>query len=205
MMVIDYSSHEWWLVYLTAALALITLGLAVYTAFLWSATKKMVAGAENSSKKQLRAYVFLDPQKEFTLVKPPSISQTVELEMHLKNLGATPAHDVICNSWMTIDVWPLPKDFSFLGPPGEPTGGTFIPPGGFSHFHTGTARPLTESELDSVQKGKLCLYIYGNIKYTDVFGRKHWTNFSFASTSLGREGFKTAVAKTERHNDADRN
>lgn len=202
----DYSSHEWWLVYLTAALAAITGALAVFTAFLWGATKRLVGGSEETARRQLRAYVFLDPEKEFTFVRKPSVTATVETEIHVKNLGLTPAYDVFCHSWMTVDVWPLPENFVFVGPSGdEPLTRSVVPPGGLVHFHTGTCRPFTPDELAAVESGARRLYIYGQITYTDTFGRQHWTNFCQGSTALGREGFRTALAKCDRHNDTDRN
>lgn len=48
----DYSSSEWWLVYLTFALALVTLGLAIYTAKLYRATVGLGNEAKNTSDRQ---------------------------------------------------------------------------------------------------------------------------------------------------------
>jgi len=158
-----------------------------------------------AARRQLRAYIFLDPAKEFTFVRRPSTTATMEVEIHVKNLGATPAHDVIGESWVTLDVWPMPADFSFTGPLDDgPRSPDVIPPGGRSHFHTGSSRPLTAEEFAAVQSGALRVYIYGAIRYKDAFDRHHWTNFCQASTALGREGFTTAMAKCDRHNDADR-
>jgi len=47
-----YSSPEWWMVYLTAALALITAALAYFTACLWNATKTMVDRSDAAAKWQ---------------------------------------------------------------------------------------------------------------------------------------------------------
>jgi len=52
-----YFSSEWWLVYITGFLSLITGGLATYTWKLWGATDKLVNGSEKIAEKQLRAYV----------------------------------------------------------------------------------------------------------------------------------------------------
>lgn len=49
----DYSDAEWWMVYLSGALALITISLAIYTARLWRETKTMVDSADTFSKDQL--------------------------------------------------------------------------------------------------------------------------------------------------------
>jgi hypothetical protein len=176
------------------------------TFLLWLSTQLLVREAKATSRRQLRAYVFLDPAKEFSFVRKPSTTATVEIEIHVKNLGATPAHDLIVESWMTIDIWPMPKEFTFIGPPGVgPVSKSVVPPGGLAHFHAGTAKPFTVAELAAIQNGDLCLYIYGSIKYKDAFNRPHWTNFCQGSTTLGKEGFRTAMAKCDRHNDTDNN
>jgi hypothetical protein len=50
----DYSSSEWWLVYLTFLLAVVTFGLALYTAKLYRATVGLGKEAEKTSERQAR-------------------------------------------------------------------------------------------------------------------------------------------------------
>ena len=50
----DYSSGEWWLVYLTGTLAAFTLGLMIYTAKLWGSTKNAVEEAKAVSSRQAK-------------------------------------------------------------------------------------------------------------------------------------------------------
>jgi hypothetical protein len=176
------------------------------TLLLWISTQLLVREAKATSRRQLRAYVFLDPAKEFTFARKMSTAAAVEVEIHVKNLGATPAHEVIGFAWVHLDVWPLPQTFQFTGPiVGEPSKKSVIPPGAATHYHTGAARPLTAEEMAAVERGDLSIYIYGRIEYKDAFNRPHWTNFCFATTALGKEGFSTAIAKCDRHNDADNN
>jgi hypothetical protein len=186
-------------------IAAFTVIIALSTIALWSATASLVKGAEDASRRQLRPYVFLDPEKEMTFVRHPSITETVEVEIHVRNMGLTPAHNVLGISWMALEKWPLPNGFNFVGPIDDrPVTRSVIPPNGIVHYHTGTGRPMTPDELAAVESGALCLYIYGHIHYTDSFGHPHWTNFCHASTNLGKQGFRTAMAKCDRHNDADR-
>jgi hypothetical protein len=190
----------------TVSLAMFTKWLVIVTAMLAGFGLWQVIISRNTARRQLRAYVFLDPAKAFTFVRRPSTATTVEIEIHIKNLGATPAHDLVTKSWITVDVWPMPKEFAFTGPPGEgPVSNSVVPPGGTAHFHVGTGRPFTVTELAAIEKGDLRVYIYGSIKYKDAFNRPHWTNFCQASTALAKEGFSTAMAKCDRHNDADNN
>ncbi|HXC65822.1 MAG TPA: hypothetical protein VN638_00300, partial [Nitrospiraceae bacterium] len=48
----DYTSAEWWLVYITGALVLATSGLIIYTARLWGATKSLAEDAKNTATQQ---------------------------------------------------------------------------------------------------------------------------------------------------------
>ncbi len=48
----NYTSSEWWLVYLTAALVFVTLGLTIYTARLWRATKVLAKDAKDTADRQ---------------------------------------------------------------------------------------------------------------------------------------------------------
>lgn len=202
-----FETHDkFWVAFGTIIIAVFTAILGFSTVFLWRATRRLVLGAEDTARRQLRPYVFLDPQKEMTFVRYPSISHTVEIEIHVKNLGLTPAHDVIGISWVALEKWPLRDDFTFEGPiiKDHPVTRSVIPPDGMAHYHTGSGRPMTPAELAALENGDLRLYVYGHINYTDSFGRPHWTNFCHASTALGKQGFRTAMAKCDRHNDADR-
>lgn len=48
----NYLSSEWWLVYLTAALSIFTLGLMIYTAKMWRATVRLSEDAKANADKQ---------------------------------------------------------------------------------------------------------------------------------------------------------
>lgn len=194
---------DWWYKFSTDPIATFTGLLFIATVLLWWSTRCLVIGTEKTAQKQLRAYVFLDPVKEMTFVSKPSTSSTIEIEIHVKNVGLTPAHDVLCESWVTLDVWPLPSTFNFFDQKSvEPKSRHIIPPGGIKHYHTGSSRSLNDKELADVHNDKLRVYIYGRITYKDSFGNLYYTNFCHASTSLGKLGFKSAIALCDRHNDA---
>lgn len=50
----DYTSAEWWLVYITGALVLSTIGLMIYTARLWRETKNLARDAKMTSIQQAK-------------------------------------------------------------------------------------------------------------------------------------------------------
>lgn len=171
---------------------------------LWGATRKLVENAELTSQRQLRAYVFLDPDREIRIVKPVSTTELFEVDITVRNGGLTPAYEVEGSCWVTLERWPLqgedqlPKVESLDGPRSK----HFLPNGGTLHYHTGTARPLTAEELDAVLRGDLRIYIYGSVSYRDTFGFQRETRFCFASTTEGRQGHATAIARCHLHNEA---
>ena len=48
----DYTSPEWWLVYITATLVAVTFGLMIYTAFLWRSTQALAVDAKLTAARQ---------------------------------------------------------------------------------------------------------------------------------------------------------
>jgi hypothetical protein len=48
----SYTSSEWWLVYITSALVLATVGLMIYTARLWGATESLAKDAKQTAVRQ---------------------------------------------------------------------------------------------------------------------------------------------------------
>jgi len=79
---------HWTLVWGTIALCLITGSLAFYTVRLWGATGKLVAGAEDTSRKQLRPYVGI--VAGFILLTK---EKRIRVEITAQNKGQTTAYD----------------------------------------------------------------------------------------------------------------
>jgi hypothetical protein len=76
----DYFSSEWWLVYLTGSLALITGALAFYTARLYRATVNLGRDAESSSHRQageMKQYLNIAKQSADASIESNKISREV--------------------------------------------------------------------------------------------------------------------------------
>ena len=56
----DYTSSEWWLVYITAILSLITLGLAISTYKLWKDASETSKRQDRETRQTERSFVFID-------------------------------------------------------------------------------------------------------------------------------------------------
>src|SRR5260221_9762787 len=82
-------------------LVVFTALLFAATVFLYLATRNLVVGAQDTAKRQLRAYVAVAAHDGPRLQSDKPISVSVQLT----NLGQTPAHHV--TSWMSINVQPF--------------------------------------------------------------------------------------------------
>ena len=62
-------------------------------------------------------------------------------------------------------------------------------------------RPLSEEERVALSNGQLTIYVYGRIKYCDVFGRAQWSSFRYmVGGPVGVRG--NIMAGCEEGNDA---
>ena len=159
------SSTDWWLIVPTWFLAFFTLGLFLYTAKLWAATSNLVKDAAENAQRQLRAYVF-----EELVVLPGEVpaGHTPSFELTVRNFGNTPAENVVICVARTLAASNNPTL-----PPLQRTDRGSV----FSLAQSAT-RPLTirsevlpEGGAEAIGSGK-DLYIYGDILYTDVFGKR---------------------------------
>jgi hypothetical protein len=152
-----------------AGLALI---LALSTAFLWFATRDLVAGTADFSKMQLRAY--LGPSETF--ITGVAAGEKPSVECVVRNFGQTPAQRV--TYWAETKVLDSQSDsFEAASPEG---GERTVNPGrdGFT-IKSRLAEPLTEEEMSKIKLGTSAIYFYGEILYRDAFSRRHKTQFRY--------------------------
>lgn len=98
----DYSSSEWWLVYLTFGLVLVTAALAIFTGYLYNATVNLGRDAKKSSDTQsdISRQMFLAENRPWISVTPKIWSALtydaqgngrVEIQFIATNVGKGPA------------------------------------------------------------------------------------------------------------------
>jgi hypothetical protein len=171
----------------TIALTIITFGLAMFTAFLWWTTRKLAQDAketatrqaeqtqlalkhaEDTAKRQLRAYVFLLETK----IVLTTMDDPIRVDIVLRNSGQTPAHDVFVwfrNEWREF---PLNGPLPLTEPSPEDRIAPLAPQAITSHRHF-TTGALTEKMHSDMVEGRKAIYVHGGVRYTDVFG-KRWT------------------------------
>jgi hypothetical protein len=152
-----------------AAFALI---LALSTIFLWFATRDLVAGTQDFSKMQLRAY--LGPSEIF--ITGVAVGERPLIESIIRNFGQTPAYRV--RYWSDAKVMDTTVE-RFERIPYE-GGEKTVNPGrdGFT-IKSRAAEPLTEEDMSKIRLGTASVYFYGLITYRDAFGRSRKTQFRF--------------------------
>jgi hypothetical protein len=155
--------------YSGALLVAFTALLALATGFLWLATRDLVKGAEETAKKQLRAYVipFKGDVQRFGISEPPKAS------VRIRNAGQTPAYRM--TAWVKIAKGNLSgNDFSTPDIPLHPD---ILGPGMERSIEASALRPLTSEERAAVVQGTETVYVFGEIRYWDAFNIEHTSKF----------------------------
>jgi hypothetical protein len=178
----------------TIALAVLTLVLAFGTLFLWRATRALVRGADDTSQRQLRAYVGVeriklngaglsDPAYKPVDTTAAGYVHRDFLEVILKNFGLTPAYDM--RLWVNWQPMPYPQrlpdvfkypDHGATSPdqPGPTLSQNILHK---DQAHTGTIAIFDLRPFISTQRQETMLYIYGHIDYRDIYGKRWQATF----------------------------
>jgi hypothetical protein len=192
----------------TLIIAVATVVYVVFTILLWRATKRSADAAKcsadaakasseaaiatvtqmrNTAEQQLRAYVCVDSA---TLKFPqPNVP---EAQVHFKNCGQTPAYHV--RGW--IHTWfgeyPL-KEVLPTAPDDLRKGTETLAPGRRSIFVAPQKPPLPPQYLALLGSDKFTLYVYGEIRYRDIFGKERRTQYRLLHG--GSESVRKIMAK----------
>lgn len=213
----------------TIILAISTIGLWRSTRKLWEAGEKQIAVAAfaaNSSEqsaraaqraaaimgqtaeRQLRAYVFLDPDKVLEELRV-AVGEEPSGMLRVKNFGLTPAYDCVTVRGTANAPWPLPPDIDLkIKRTGET--GQIVPPGGVTYVGFGPqlgkegGGKVTAEEFADFQSGARRFYVFGCVHYTDAFHKERYTNFCLSVVPPNEViGTSFSIQRCNRHNDAD--
>ena len=158
----------------TALLVLVTFGLAIYTAKLWGATGALAKGADETARRQLRAYVAVDTEQVRNAHGTPKLNI---IGLAIKNCGQTPAHKL--SHWTQSGVVEFPLQ-GLLPPPNIPDSTrvkTILHPG----MHRMILLPfsLTDESKAQILSGKFAFYVWGEVTYLDAFNEPRKTRYCF--------------------------
>jgi hypothetical protein len=187
----------------TIVIALFTVILAVSTWKLFSSTERLVTGADDTARRQLRAYLgvgaedlaFDTPGENDPKYVPfdpakPVIGEIFKdfIAVKVRNFGQTPAHDVVVFSYL------------YVGPPSSrPDAKVFVQDENKDTISAKDVRPfisravlqpqqseISKSPLNDVGPLKKArdrvesIYVAGRIYYKDIYNRTWRTKFCYA-------------------------
>ena len=128
-----------------------------------------------TSRRQLRAYVFIT-QTEINGVA--AATQPVA-QLVIRNTGQTPAQEVVVFGNMAFAEFPLKKDLPVLVFADPQLTKENLGPGAERYKWEYAPNPLTEDQIAQMHAGTHALYIYGEIRYRDVFRKKRTTKYLY--------------------------
>ena len=105
------SINETRMAWATIWLAIVTTVLAIFTGYLWNATRKMVLSVQETAKQQLRAYIFGKGFNQGPNIFNDTIREYV-FWVTWENLGLTPGIDVC--SWINFKTFPIDEKHEIL-------------------------------------------------------------------------------------------
>ncbi len=188
-----FAGHDkFWVSFGTLVLAAFTTILGFATIFLTRATNRLVSGAEQTSKRQLRAYI--------GLIKHEIWFDRHEFVITIKNTGQTPGLRVtpFFNMEWYAPGQQMPAHFAFADyPQVEGSGSVFITPG---QEHPWSFE-IDWERFEEFDRGLLdYFYVYGRFEYVDVFGDRWESQFCYEAVRFPNGG--GAFRAASRHNDA---
>jgi hypothetical protein len=149
--------------------------------------KATLAQMRDTSERQLRAYICL----ESAILKFPE-PDVPEAQIHLKNCGQTPASEV--RGWIHTWFAEYPLDEIPPTAPEDLLKGTqTLAPGRISIYVTPKKPPLPAQYLNLLGTRKFTLYVYGEVRYKDIFGRERYTKYRLIYG--GTEGTRKTTGK----------
>ncbi len=180
------------LVIFTALIAVFTVVLALSTFFLWRSTENLVHGAEDTAQRQLRAYVSVVAVQlyQFGTEKP------VIGGLEIVNNGQTPAYKITA----TINVG------TGLTKSAAPRGPLALDPKAKIYLWGATESPLTQDDYDAVVRSAASIFVYGEIRYVDAFGKNHFSRFRYTYGGDGvapTPGTSLTVSPSQEGNESD--
>ncbi len=185
----------------TAAIALLTIALVVVGFVQSRKLQRTIETMDDTAERQLRAYVrfgmVVDTKTEIRIdAGAPDATyikkEDIWIEVNFENAGQTPALDVM--HACSLDILPYPDPVPFPKPVYDETKSRFV-------LHPNLRAPwitpvksdrdFSRTEFEQIKLGKdRRLYLFGEVRYRDVFGKTHYTRFQNAerrkSRCLGR-------------------
>jgi hypothetical protein len=138
-----------------------------------SDNRAIIRGAEDTEKRQLRAYVFVN-EDEITELDNPTGPVT---SIKITNSGRTPAYKLTHVLVYTNAIKYRHKESLPPVPTGEGSLSDLWPGG--THSKINQRRRITPLELAGLEAGDLVIYLYGEVRFTDAFSCQRWMRYKY--------------------------
>lgn len=163
--------------------------------------------ARDTAKRDLRAYVAIEPQDIGLL----TAEVPVWTRSRLINFCKTPALHVRHVAVYKVLPNSLPENFRFEYPPDEKDDSPFVlHPTQSRDSERHAINALTTTEVEKLRSDRYALYAYGIVSYEDIFGEPHKSTYCIyvkgSSVVRAREQQQTGQGKwwyADQYNDAD--
>lgn len=152
-----------WIGGISGSLVLIALGLA------YQANRI----ARDTAKRQLRAYVGLRSPK----IEGTAVGQHPKVSLEFQNAGQSPALQLTIQIALGVDHFPQPQRAHDALPAEAKSVAVVLPGSSAKHSLESTGPALTKVEIDAIRGGTAAIYCFGVVKYCDIFGTPHQTDF----------------------------
>jgi len=127
-----------------------------------------------TTRAQLRAWISIKLDRLYNF----NTSKEMLFTANITNHGATPARDLEVQAAVGVHPYLLPDDFDFPTVADLKMSKTTVYPGDPANSSF-TATQFSEVDTaDAVTNAKRRLYVFGIVRYFDIFGDKHWTRFA---------------------------
>jgi hypothetical protein len=126
-----------------------------------------------SARRQLRAYVSGLPDfiSSFDETHYPTANYT------LRNLGQTPAVNLVHRAQIAAFPFPLPVGFRLPPLTSRPAPTTVLFPNLPANGGCSMPTPFTDAELTAIRNRSMRVYIFGEMRYRDVFRKRRRSSF----------------------------
>ncbi|MGO9120789.1 MAG: hypothetical protein ACLQPD_24665 [Desulfomonilaceae bacterium] len=192
--------------------------LAIFTIVLVAVSIYQVAVIRRTTRRQLRAYVFIDSVDIINAIAPPENASLPEgtpdyqptigpiVRIVIKNSGQTPAYDMICWGHIYFSDYPLTSPLPYIdqkvvSPPIKSK--LPVPAEGKTFKDLVMPLPLTATQIGYLREATHAIYVYGNINYRDIFGKNRFSSFRyFANVMTGISHLRGYMTGCEAGNEA---
>jgi hypothetical protein len=169
--------------------ALATLAIAAFTGTLWFATSQQVRLTKEALIADKRAFVYATGPFQLFELDVASGHHNWRFRPQWNNSGDTPTKNMAMYTECMVRNAPLPAGFDFDSH-AHGIGHGMIPPKSFFYGGLAPTYPqaaITPQDILDAQAGRKFIYLWGWIKYYDVFPstRQHVTRFCWLITPAG--------------------